>query len=190
MITTEIFGDDPRVSTSRRTSIWMAWLALAAIGGDARADVPAHNRADQKETPPRPEPSSAERRARQLFDAIVRDDPALAEGVFFPRAAFLLVKDIRDPGAYFDQLHKRFFADIHALHERLPGLANARFERFELARRGGFMKVHEEGNRLPYWASRHSVLHYVSDGQKQSFEVRVLITWDDQWYVIHLNEFH
>jgi hypothetical protein len=110
--------------------------------------------------------------------------------VFFPRPAFLLVKDIRDPGAYFDQLHKRFASDIHALHARLPGLAQASFERFELARRGGFVKVREEGNRLPYWASRHSLLHYVSGGQKHSFEVRVLITWDDQWYVIHLNEFH
>lgn len=120
----------------------------------------------------------------------MQDDPALAEGVFFPRDAFLLVKDIRDPGRYFDQLHARFATDIHALHKRLPGLAQARFERFELARRGGFVKVHEEGNRLPYWASRHSFLHYESAGQKHSFEVRVLITWDDQWYVIHLNEFH
>jgi hypothetical protein len=28
------------------------------------------------------------------------------------------------------------------------------------------------------------------DGQPRQFEVRVLITWDDHWYVIHLNEFH
>jgi hypothetical protein len=155
------------------------WLVLAAVGGVRAA-----------EPPERPEPVSAERRAKQLFEAIVRDQPALAEGVFFPRDAFLLVKDIRDPGRYFDQLHARFVADIHALHQRLPGLDRARFERFELARRGGFVTVHEEGNRLPYWASRHSFLHYVSDGQPQRFEIRVLITWDDQWYVIHLNEFH
>ncbi|HET8935351.1 MAG TPA: hypothetical protein VFN67_18005, partial [Polyangiales bacterium] len=64
------------MSTSRRSWIWMTALSLAAICGGARAEVPAHNRADQREAPPRPEPSSAERRAQQLFDAIVRDEPA------------------------------------------------------------------------------------------------------------------
>lgn len=165
-------------------------LAVRAEPPPSAAAVPAHNRADQREPPPRPDASSAERRAKLLFDAIVRDDPALAQDVFFPRDAFLLVKDIRDPGRYFDQLHARFVADIHALHRTLPGLADARFDHFELARRGAFMRVREEGNRLPYWASRHSVLHYKSHGEAHHFEVRVLITWDDQWYVIHLNEFH
>ena len=169
-------------------------FALAAVGGSVTLaeapspDIPAHNRADQREPPPRPDASSAERRARMVFDAVVKDDPALAESAFFPRDAFLLVKDIRDPGRYYDQLHARFVADIHALHRKLP--SDVRFERFELARRGAFMRVREEGNRLPYWASRHSVLHYSSRGNACSFEVRVLITWDDQWYVIHLNEFH
>jgi len=166
-------------------------IALATAGAQADGPkIPAHNRADEREPPPRPDASSAERRAKRLFEAIVHDDPTLADGVFFPRAAFLLVKDIRDPGAYFDQLHARFATDIHALHKRLPGLAQAQFERFELARRGGFVAVREEGNRLPYWASRHSVMHYTSRGEPHQFEVRVLITWDDEWYVIHLNEFH
>lgn len=180
-----------RMHAARRAGIWLLWLVLARGVVHAQTPpVPAHNRVDQREPPPRPDASSAERRAQRLFEAILRDDPKLAEGVFFPRAAFLLVKDIPDPGAYFDQLHARFASDIHALHKRLPGLPHARFARFELARRGGFMAVREEGNRLPYWASRHSVLHYTSQGERHQFEVRVLITWDDEWYVIHLNEFH
>ena len=152
--------------------------------------LPEHHRPKQSKPPPRPDAKSAELRIRRLFEAVVKDDPALAEGVFFPRAAFLLIKNIRDPGHYYDQLHARFIADIHTLHRRLPGLAQARFERFELAQRGGWVDVHGEGNRLPYWASRHSFLYYTSGGQTQRVEVRVLITWDDQWYVIHLNEFH
>lgn len=156
----------------------------------AAGTIPAHNRPDQRKPPPRPDASSADARIHRLFEAVVKDDPALAEGVFFPREAFLLVKDIRDPGRYYDQLHARFIADIHALHKRLPGLAQAQFARFELAQRGGYVDVHGEGNRLPYWASRHSFLYYTSGGQTQRVEVRVLITWDDQWYVIHLNEFH
>jgi hypothetical protein len=179
------------IARMRRAGTWIVGVVLvAAVAHGQTPTIPAHNRADQRVPPARPDASSAERRAKQLFEAILHDDPQRAEGVFFPRAAFLLVKDIRDPGAYFDQLHARFASDIHALHKRLPDLAHAQFERFELVRRGGFVAVREEGNRLPYWASRHSVLHYESEGVRHQFEVRVLITWDDEWYVIHLNEFH
>jgi hypothetical protein len=151
--------------------------------------IPPHNRADQKDAPPRPGADTAETLARQLFAAIVADDPGAAAALFFPRSAFLEVKDIVDPGRYYDQLYKRFHKDVHALHARLPDLTHARFDHFELSKRGAFMRVHEEGNRLPYWAARHSQLFYKSGNQLHSFEVRVLITWDDRWYLIHLDEF-
>ncbi|MEY4583167.1 MAG: hypothetical protein RL701_7870 [Pseudomonadota bacterium] len=125
-----------------------------------------------------------------LFAAIVADDPERASAAFFPRAAFLLVKDIADPGRYYDQLYKRFQKDIHTLHKTLPALSTAHFERVEVSPRGAFMRVHEEGNRLPYWAARHNTLHYRSAGRTFHFELRVLITWNDHWYAIHLNEFH
>jgi len=163
--------------------------ALVPAAHTQAPPIPEHNRADLKTAPPRPDATTAEAAAQTLFAAIVKDDPARAAEVFFPRPAFLLVKDIADPGRYWDQLYKRFGADIHALHRRLSGLADVRFERFELSRRGGFMRVHEEGNRLPYWAARHNMLYYRSAGQLLHFEVRVMITWDDRWYVIHLNEF-
>jgi hypothetical protein len=164
--------------------LWQAKLAAEAPA------VPPHNRADQREPPPRPAATDAEAKARVLFDAIVHDDAARARAVFFPREAFLLVKDIPNPGQYYDRLLRRFEQDVHTLHAGLQGPAQAQFERFELATRGGFVRVHEEGNRLPYWASRHSFLHYRSGGRAQRLEVRVLISWDDRWYVIHLNEFH
>jgi hypothetical protein len=63
------------------------------------------------------------------------------------------------------------------------------FDHFELARRGGFVAVNQEANRLPYWASRHSFIYYRVGRSLRRIEVRVLITWDDHWYVIHLNEF-
>lgn len=126
---------------------------------------------------------------RKLFEAIARDDPALAADTFFPRAAFLLVKDMRDPGQYYDRLRRRFDEDIHVLHRTFLGIERAQFDRFELARRGGWVRPHEEANLLPYWAARHSFLHFKIDGQPQRIEVRVLISWDDKWYVIHLNEF-
>jgi hypothetical protein len=128
-------------------------------------------------------------RAQRLFEAVVRDDPAYAEPVFFPRDAFLKVKAMQNPGRYYDRLHARFVADIHALHRTLPELAQARFERLVLVRRGGLVKPGEEGNHLPYWASRHAYLEYRVGKQLRRFEVRVLITWEERWYVIHLSDF-
>jgi hypothetical protein len=151
--------------------------------------VPAHNRADQTSAPPRPPAADAEAKVRRVFEAIVHDDPARAADSFFPRAAFLLVKDMKDPGAYYDRLRRRFDEDVHSLHRAFVGIERAQWDRFELAQRGGFVRPHEEANLLPYWAARHSFLHFRIDGQPQRIEIRVLISWDDLWYVIHLNEF-
>lgn len=127
-------------------------------------------------------------RAEQLFDAILNDDPKRANEVFFPRDPFLQIKAIPNPGRYYDKLYERFERDVHALHKTLA--KDARFERFELSKRGGYVKPAEEGNRLPYWAARHCFLHYREGNQLKKLEVRVLITWQERWYVIHLSEFH
>jgi hypothetical protein len=168
--------------------IWLSCtLAFVALA-HAETTVPAHNAASLSEPPPRPPVGDADEKARRLFDAIVHDDPARAADFFFPRDAFVLVKAMAEPGRYHDRLRKRYDDDIHALHKTLaPG--DKEFERFELVKRGGWVKVGEEGNRLPYWVSRHSWLHYRAAGKPQKLEVRVLITWDDRWYVTHLNEF-
>jgi hypothetical protein len=166
-----------------------AALLLLALTAHAQG-VPAHNAATFTEPPPRPAAGDADDKARRLFEAIQKDDPALAADFYFPRDAFLQVKAMADPGRYWDRLRKRFDSDIHALHAAHPELAKATFVRFELVKRGGWVKVGEEGNKLPYWVSRHSWLHYTVDGKPAKIEVRVLITWDDHWYITHLNEFH
>lgn len=151
--------------------------------------IPAHNRADQSSVPVRPPLGDLSDKMSKLWEAIVRDDPSLAAQTFFPRDAFLLVKNMADPGRYYDRLRKRFDQDIHALHRSSAGLDIAVFDHFELAKRGGFVQVNQEGNRLPYWASRHSYIYYRVGKKLKRIEVRVLITWDDSWYVIHLCEF-
>ena len=164
--------------------------ALAAVARADDAAVPAHNRADLTEAPARPPLGDAEAKARLLFDAIVADDPARATDFFFPRAAFLQVKAMAHPERYYDRLRRRFDQDIHELHRTTPDLDRARFTRLQLVPRGGWVEVGQEGNRLPYWACRHAWLDYSVDGKARRIEVRVLITWDDHWYVIHLSEFH
>ena len=155
----------------------------------APPEIPEHNRADQKNAPPRPSEGDLVDRIGKLWLAIVRDDPSLAKDVFFPRDAFVLVKAMANPGRYYDRLRRRFIQDIHDLHQRTANLDTAVFDHFKLVRRGGFVGVNQEGNRLPYWASRHSFIYYRVGKQLKRIEVRVLISWDDRWYVIHLNEF-
>jgi hypothetical protein len=167
-------------------------LALVATGAGFSARVWAEPRAEslheQRASTLPPPLGDFEARAQRLFDAIVRDDPTQANEVFFPRDAFLLIKAIPDPGRYYDKLHARFERDVHALHKTLG--KDARYQRFELSKRGGHVKPGEEGNRLPYWAARHCFLHYRAQGKAQKLELRVLITWQERWYVIHLSEFH
>lgn len=136
----------------------------------------------------KPSAEGAQEGARSLFAAILRDDPALAEAFFFPREAFTQVKAMAKPERYWDKLHQRFHTDVHALHMQVP--AGAEFVRLELTPRGGYVKPGEEGNRLPYWAARHAWLHYRAGAQQRKLEVRVLISWQQRWYVIHLSEFH
>lgn len=140
--------------------------------------------------PPRPPVGDAEARARALFEAIAHDEPVRAAEFFFPREAFLQVKAMAHPERYYDRLRARFEADIHALHASTPDLDHAQFERLELVARGGYVRPGEEGNRLPYWACRHAFLHYRVGTQVRKLELRVLITWAERWYVIHLSEFH
>jgi hypothetical protein len=108
---------------------------------------------------------------------------------FFPREAFLVLKGIEDAGGYHDRLLARYVEDIHALHASTPDLDRAEFLRLELARRGGWVGVSEEANRLPYWASRHSSIVFRVGEEERRLEVRVLITWGERWYITHLSEF-
>jgi hypothetical protein len=161
----------------------LAFAVLLAFAASSAAQP------QETATPPRPPEGDIQDKARRLWDAIVRDDPALAADAFFPREPFLQIKNMRDPGRYYDKLRARFDADIHALHASTPDLDRATFERLELAKRGGYVRVREEGNRLPYWASRHSRLHYRVGKALRALDVRVIIAWQDAWYVIHLSPF-
>jgi len=140
--------------------------------------------------PERPSEESVQRDAATLFRAIVADDPSIAEALFFPREAFTQVKAMVKPERYWERLHARFLRDIHALHESSPNLASATFVQLALGRRGGWVSPGEEGNKLGYWAARHALLHYRVGSEERTLEVRVLITWQGRWYVIHLSEFH
>lgn len=168
-------------------------IALLSVPGFAIADttiVPASNDPTLTEAPPRPPLGDLESRAKQLLDAIVHDDPPRAASMFLPRDAFRLIKAVSQPDPLFDRLYRAYERDIHALHRSSPDLSQASFARVELSRRRAFVRVREEANRLPYWAQRHNTLVYTANGREHRIELRVLIAWNDRWYLTHLAEFH
>lgn len=177
-----VLGSLPRAS-AQGTPSPDAGAAPAKRDAGAAVALPA------AATPPRPASEAVQEPASRLFQAIVRDDPTLAEDFFFPRDAFVQLKAMQRPERYHARLFERFVADIHALHRQTPDLPRAAFVKLELGTRGGWVRPGEEGNKLPYWAARHAWLHYRIGAQLRRLEVRVLITWQDRWYVIHLREF-
>lgn len=173
-----------------RTILWfvVALTPLAVLAQDIA--IPAHNRAELTEPPPRPGPGDLEERGRRLLDAIIHDEPARATDLFLSREAFRAIKGIADPDALWERIFRMYEGDIHELHESLGAdAARAEFVRFEFSRRRGWVQVREESNRLPYWAQRHNWLVYRVGTEERRIEVRTMIAWDDRWYITHLSEF-
>lgn len=162
-------------------------LLALALGVPALADaIPLHNQKTQSEAPPLPGLGDAVSRAQTLVEAIKAQKPELAHDWFLPREAFRLIKATKNPDALYDRLLRAYDRDIVALHEEL---GQASFVRLELSRRRQWVLPGVEANLLPYWAQRHNWL-IVSDGKKERrIEVRVMIAWDDRWYITHLSEF-
>ncbi|MEM1417265.1 MAG: hypothetical protein AAGH15_20375 [Myxococcota bacterium] len=165
-------------------------LLPALVSAQRFPPPPATNDPRLEEPPRRPGAEGAQERARQLFEAIKQDDPALGMPFFMPREVFRQIKGVADPDRFYDRMLAMFEADVHALHAELGEDAEAAtFVRLELSRRRGWVGVREESNRLPYWAQRHNTLVYRVGEQERTFEVRTLNAWDGEWYLTHLREF-
>lgn len=146
------------------------------------------------QTTGRPQASGATFDARvvALWSAIVNDDPQQALPFFFPLGAYQQVKDVPDPGSdWKHRLVAAFTHDIHALHGRLGGdAAAAKLIALEVPdARGRWVEPGEEYNKIGYYRVFGSRLRYaVGDAHDgRFFEVKSLISWRGEWYVVHLS---
>ena len=128
-------------------------------------------------------------RARQLFDAIVSGDAALAEPFWFPKEPFVPLKAVDDPGKYWEQLHKSYLRDVRALHEKRKTWEGASFVRFEIGKKPKWVAPGQEANHVGYFRSLHGQLHYTLGGTDRVIDVHTVITWQGRWYVTHLGDF-
>jgi hypothetical protein len=131
-----------------------------------------------------------EARVAALWSAIVADDPQQALPFFFPVGAYQQVKDIPDPASDWKRrLVAAYSHDIHALHARLGSDApRATLTGLEVPEaRGRWVDPGEEYNKIGYYRVFGSRLKYAIDGDSRSFEVKSLISWRGEWYVVHLS---
>jgi hypothetical protein len=129
-------------------------------------------------------------RVSALWDAIVADDPARAMPFFFPLGAYRQVKDISDPASDWNRrLVAAYSHDIHALHARLGADApRARLVRLDVPpERARWVDPGEEYNKIGYYRVFGSRLHYAVDGAPHAIEIKSLISWRGEWYVVHLS---
>lgn len=141
---------------------------------------------------PPAESPALEARVKALWEAIVRDEPERAAPFFFPVKAYEQVKAIPRPES--DWKHRLFAAfarDIHAAHRRLGAQTDtAKFLRFEIPAGGGrWVEPDEETNKIGYFRVYGARLHYEVDGTPRALDVKSLISWRGEWYVVHLAGF-
>jgi hypothetical protein len=109
---------------------------------------------------------------------------------FFPLGAYVQVKDVGNPAAdWKHRLVAAFVQDIHALHTRI---ADSRMRPRLVALdvpdgRARWVEPGEEYNKIGYFRVFGSKLRYELDGAAYTFEVKSLISWRGDWYVVHLS---
>jgi hypothetical protein len=150
----------------------------------AREEIAADNRI----LPPLATDELTER-ARGLFQAIVRDDPALGEPLWFPREPFIPLKDVKGPERYWENLHSTYVLDIHALHRKRKSWDGAEFVGFVTGSTPKWVKPGDEVNKIGYYRSFRGKLRYRIDSQVYSIEVHTIISWQGKWYITHLRKF-
>jgi hypothetical protein len=139
---------------------------------------------------PRASGSAFEARVAALWDAIIQDDPQRAMPLFFPLGAYEQVKDVANPAAdWKHRLVAAYAQDIHALHGRIAeGGARPRFVALDVPDgRARWVEPGEEYNRIGYFRVFGSKLRYEVEGAQRAFDVKSLISWRGEWYVVHLS---
>jgi hypothetical protein len=125
---------------------------------------------------------------RDLWQAIVTDDPATAMPFFFPESAYLQVKAITNPAAdYQNRLIDWYRLDIEAAHALLGSQASqARFVGVTVPNAAVWIVPGVEYNKGSYYRVFGTRLTYEIGGKTKSIGLFSLISWRGEWYIVHL----
>jgi hypothetical protein len=139
-----------------------------------------------KMRPPLASPDLQER-ATHLLAALVANDPKIADDFFFPKAPFIPLKDVTEPGRYFDQLLATYHRDIATLRSERKDWTGAEFVSFELGTPPTWVAPGKEYNKIGYYRTFGGKLRYRIGDKTKEITVSTIISWDGRWYVTHLS---
>lgn len=177
-----------------------AGRAAAVMAADGERDAGTSDAAATPmlgQTRDRPTESKAfEVRMQMLWQAMLSGDAESALDAFFPVDAYTQVKDVSDPERDWKRrlvaAYKRDIADIHVRFARLAdGGTRAHLVRIEVpSERARWVEPGEEYNKLGYYRVFGTKIHYEVDHKPRTIEVKSLISWRGEWYVVHLSGMH
>jgi len=164
----------------------------ASAGAEPSAAIPAPESPLLPQTHDVPHAAGAafEARTQALWQAIVNDDPDRAMPFFFPLDAYRQVKDVTDPAAdWKHRLVAAYRRDIHALHTRLGADGgDAKLLGLDVPdARARWVEPGEEWNKIGYYRVFGTKLRYSAAGEERAFDVKSLISWRGEWFVVHLS---
>jgi hypothetical protein len=122
---------------------------------------------------------------QDLWLAVTTGNASLALPAFFPRAAYLQVKAIYDPGQdWDDRLWYDFALDVAAAHRDVA--PSAHLVRVIVASAdAAWVDPGVCDNSIGYWHAAGVRVVYRQHGQELSFGIASLIAWRGVWYVVH-----
>lgn len=156
---------------------------------DARSDKPARPFVANNKVLPPLESEELTLRAKQLFEAIVHDDPARGESFWFPKEPFIPLKDVKGPDKYWNNLHATYARDIHALHRKRKSWDGATFVGFKVGSTPKWVPPGDEANKIGYYRSFRGKLTYRIDDKNSTIDVHTIISWQGEWFITHLSKF-
>jgi hypothetical protein len=185
---------DPTPAATSATAVALAAGPPAASPSSSAASTAGstNDAAAQPQTRDAPHASGAafDERARALWDAIEKDDPDRAMSFFFPLAAYQQVKDVANPASdWKHRLVAAYARDIHTLHRVIVDAGGQpRLLGLDVPDgRARWVEPGEEYNKIGYFRVFGSKLRYELDGAPHALDVKSLISWRGEWYVVHLS---
>jgi hypothetical protein len=178
----------PSAGSAAPTSVAAALTAVPTTPSPNANDDPAS--LPQTREVPHADGAAFDERVAALWRAVLEDDPDRAMPFFFPLGAYEQVKDVGNPGAdWKHRLVAAYTRDIHEVHAdvaRACSTGRCRLVGLEVpAGRARWVEPHEEYNKIGYYRVFGSRLRYDEGGSARSFDVKSLISWRGEWYVVH-----
>ncbi|MBW4077416.1 MAG: hypothetical protein HIU84_02665 [Acidobacteria bacterium] len=179
-------------SDRRRTiGVVLTALAISAVNVFANTPLGAAQPGSLPQTSNEPNfTTGLNTQMRTLWRAIASDSPTLGERVFFPREAYLRMKQgqIVNPAAdYRDRLIALFALDVSAYHHFLDTRPHVSLLRVLSARAdAAWIAPGTCENRIGYWHLPGVRLIFRRGARVESVAVASLISWRGVWYVVHL----